>query len=431
MYRSGHVPRRVLVVGVLLVVAVAPGLWRLTDGDDCTPLLVGMQPDAGPERIAPTLNFFGASVTRRIDHLSLIVVQPRPGGESVLIDRLHRNPAVRYITRDEPFAVTTGMPSDPLVKDQWNLLKVRAHEAWDMLPKGSTTIVAVLDTGIDYTHPDLAPVISPAACNALAGRCPEPSGALQSPDLSGHGTHVAGIIGAVASNGMGVAGVAGGRVILLPITVGTRGGVVVPSAYLQGIVYAVDHGAKVINMSFGAQCGRQAYDAYRDAISYAEAHGVLIVTSAGNTGPCYEGRYPQTDPRVLAVAASDSADIAPPWTDQSAWTAVAAPGVRVLSTLPMRFGGYGYFSGTSQAAPHVAAAAALLFQVPGATKAKVVEWIKATCDPMPINVQCGGRLNIYRAVTLATTGIDPGPQAGGPAIPEATAAVATYPDGDE
>jgi thermitase len=291
----------------------------------------------------------------------------------------------------------------------------------------------VLDTGIDFTHPDLADIISPAACNAHAGRCPEPSETTRSQDLNGHGTHVAGIIGAIANNGMGVAGAAGGRVTLLPIVVGTRGGYINPSAYLEGIVYAVNHGAKVINMSFGGECGRQAYEAYRDAIAYAEAHDVLIVTSAGNTGTCYVGRYPQTDPRVLSVAASDIADRPPAWTDQGTWVAVAAPGVGVLSTVPMKLGGYRNYSGTSQAAPHVAALAALLYQVPGATKSQVVTWIKATCDPMAVNVQCGGRVNFERAVSLAMTGVDPGRPpievhaAAAPPVPP----VASVPDGDE
>jgi subtilisin family serine protease len=102
----------------------------------------------------------------------------------------------------------------------------------------------------------------------------------------------------------------------------------------------------------------------------------------------------------------------------------------------MKFGehglpsGYAYYSGTSQAAPHVAAEAALLFQVPGATKDKVVEWIKATCDPMPINVQCGGRVNLYRAVMLATTGIDPGPAPVAPVEPPFNPVV-SVPDGDQ
>jgi subtilisin family serine protease len=170
----------------------------------------------------------------------------------------------------------------------------------------------------------------------------------------------------------------------------------------------------VINMSFGGPCGEAVSQATRDAIAYADRHDVVLVFAAGNSGGCREGRFPQNDPRVLSVAATDVSDNGATFTDRGLYVAVAAPGVNIWSTVPRSCvsaicdeSGYRAASGTSMAAPHVAAEAALLFQVPGATKAKVVDWITSTCDPAPVSVRCGGRINVYRAVALATTGVDP------------------------
>lgn len=143
----------------------------------------------------------------------------------------------------------------------------------------------------------------------------------------------------------------------------------------------------------------------REAIAFAEQRDVLLVISAGNEGGCPQGRYPANDPRVLAVAAVDRTYQSPPFTNRGLWIGVAAPGVSILSTYR---GGYASISGTSQAAPHVAGIAALLFQVPGATREKVKGWLLSTCDTAAgVGVQCGGVINAYRAMHLAVRGTDP------------------------
>ena len=370
-------------------------------------LLVGLQDGASEQSIASTVARSGGYIVSQTDPLRQVTVITRRESAGTLASHLQRNPHVRYVEPDAGYQLAAA-PGDEryLAGEQWNIDRVQAAQAWDLLPEGGNTIVAVLDTGIDYDHPEFAGRISPLGCDAFHGRCAT-STPTRARDDNYHGTHVAGIIGANTNNRTGIASVSGGRVTILPIKVLSQAGAGYTGRILEAIVYAVDNGATVINMSLGGGCGRTASDAWRDAIAYAESKDVLIVMAAGNGGSCWEGTYPQSDSRIISVGATDSGDKGASFTDRGAWVRVAAPGASILSTMPVTRGSYGSLNGTSMATPHVAAQAALLYQIPGATRAKVIEWILSTCDPAPVSVQCGGRINVHRSVHLAVTGIDP------------------------
>jgi subtilisin family serine protease len=246
-------------------------------------------------------------------------------------------------------------PNDPLY--QWSLAAISAVSGWTLFPgaySGSGGVpIAVIDTGIDSTHPDLSgKVLSASGANCQAGTCVAWSGG--STDDNGHGTHVAGIAGASTNNGLGIAGV-GFASPLIPIKVCTAGGSCSDAAIANGITWARTHGAKVINLSLGGYGGGTTICG---AVSQAIAAGVTVVAAAGNQSTS-QVSIPAGCTGAIGVAATDSADAS---ADFSNWdypnAFISAPGVAVLSSVPPL--GYESWNGTSMASPHVAGLAALL-----------------------------------------------------------------------
>ncbi|WP_305784113.1 S8 family serine peptidase [Symbioplanes lichenis] len=245
-------------------------------------------------------------------------------------------------------AHTSEVPagSDPYRASQWDFAKIGVAGAWER-STGAGVIVAVIDTGVDAGHPDLAGHVLPGI-DLVAGT----SGT--STDPNGHGTHVAGTIAAVTGNGVGISAVAPDAKIL-PIRVLDADGSGDMSDVATGIVYAADHGADVVNLSLGSTT---QLTAVTQAVAYARGKGVTVVAAAGNDGQKGNpASYPGADAGVLAVAATDSSDQVAAYSTRGSYVDVAAPGTTIVSTYP---GGYATESGTSMASPHVAAVAALL-----------------------------------------------------------------------
>jgi thermitase len=261
-------------------------------------------------------------------------------------------------------------PSDPLFDRQWALERVGATCAWGRTTGSEGVIVAVVDSGVDLGHPDLQRRLRRDGFDFVDDD-DDPS------DENGHGTHVAGIIAATLDNGEGVAGLAP-NVQLLPVRVMSAEGVGSDRTIARGIAYAVERGARVINLSLGAtlllatpESSPQVIRAIRDAL----AADVVVVVAAGNDFVPLPNAIVGENTDVLVVAASDRDDRKAPFSNSGPWVDVTAPGERILSTMPTyevyltsaalpaeeRFEqGYDYMSGTSQAAPFVAATAALL-----------------------------------------------------------------------
>jgi hypothetical protein len=295
--------------------------------------------------------------------------------------------AVAGALNQSPFA---NVPTFGGAND-WGVNLVNAPEAWARGYTGQGVVVAVLDTGVDRNHADLAGNIWTNA-GEIANDGLDNDGNGYVDDVYGwnfangnnntldgnrHGTHVAGTI-AAANNGFGATGVAYNSRIM-PVKVLSDSGSGSYSGVAQGIRYAVDNGADVINMSLG---GGSTDSAVQSALQYASSRGVIVVMAAGNAGAAQPG-YPASSATSwgLAVGAVDSSNQMASFSNRagsnSSMRYVTAPGVQVYSTLPN--GGYGFLSGTSMAAPHVAGVVALMLSAnPNLTDAQVRQIITDT-----------------------------------------------------
>ncbi|TMV44595.1 peptidase S8 [Paenibacillus mesophilus] len=237
-------------------------------------------------------------------------------------------------------------PNDMLyAKYQWNLPAIDTIPAWDVTRGSEDVIVAVIDTGVDINHPDLQGRTT-GGINIVSQKS-EPL------DDVGHGTHVAGVISALVNNREGVAGISWYNKIM-PVKVLDETGAGTTYSVAQGIIWAADHGAKVINMSLGNYADAQFL---HDAIRYAFDKDVVLIAASGNDNTERPG-YPAAYPEVFAVAATDSKQQKASFSNYGDYIDVAAPGVNIASTYPDNH--YAALSGTSMASPHVTALAALI-----------------------------------------------------------------------
>jgi serine protease len=301
---------------------------------------------------------------------------------------------------------------------------VDATGGWDTAT-GAGTVVAVIDSGFDSDHPDLAGSlwVNPAEpCgaadtdgNGKAGDCHgwnwyTNSAAIDNGSNGSHGASVSGTVGARAGNGQGLAGVAP-DVTLMPLVIG-GGSTVDVLAGIEAIYYAVDHGADVINASWGGTVTGGALTALRAAVAHAAAHDVLVVAAAGNDSGNRDSNlvYPAslTEPNVITVGASTAADTVSSFSGYGAASVdLFAPGSRVLVT--SNTGGYALADGTSFSSPMVAAAVALYRQVmPTATAAQLKAALLADVDPVPAftgRSVTGGRLSLDSLSAQATESV--------------------------
>jgi stage II sporulation protein D len=311
-------------------------------------------------------------------------------------DSIYRTSSSRTVRLGTaPRRTLAWVPTDPLYSSQWNVKQVRAFDFWPDIPvfSGDPVRVAVVDGGIDERSPDL---VRPDGTSVVSQRIDITHA---SPSLV-HGTAVAGIIAARADNGIGIAGL-DQSVSIIDVRVVSADGTIDPREEARGIQKAVDAGARVINLSLGGKRAPGMQDdeysrAEQDAIDYAYSKGAVIVAATGNSPNPYRfASYPAALPHVLGVSAVGPDTHTPRFSNRAAiFNDLAAPGLDILTTVPRDsaasglskdaqagevVGPDGTVEGTSFAAPHVSAAAALLFAVqPTLTNDQVMKLLERT-----------------------------------------------------
>ena len=375
----------------ILAVLAFPGAVPASEAPVSEPgeLLVSFEPGA---KQAPALDAVDAQRVDPLPQAGLVKVELEPGTSVAEAEAaLERRPEVRYAEPNYRYS-PHATPNDPLFPQLWGLQQpndadIDAPEAWNLTTGGLGVTVAVVDTGVAYTHPDLV-------ANMVTGwdffsNDGDPS------DAVGHGTHVAGTIGAFGNNGAGVTGV-NWRVRLMPLRVGDANNIPA-SAVVAAFDHACANGVKIVNGSFG---GFSASSAIHDAI--ARCPGMLFVFSAGNNSSSNDARpvFPCNDPspNVVCVAATNQSDQLASFSNYGTSVELAAPGNGILSTYigPE----YAILNGTSMAAPHVSGAAALvLARRPSLTSIQLRQALMLSADPKPGLPVATGRLNVSRALT--------------------------------
>ena len=428
---NSHVPTWWVWTLWLATAIMAP---PLTAAPTPTRILLKPRPGARRADIEALYAETGCRVSREyaaIKGLQVVEAAPPIRIERPL-ERFRRSGLFEYVEADL-FIQGAYVPNDPAFRNGrlWSLdniglnggredADIDAPEAWDIQRDASGIIVAVIDSGVRYTHQDLnANMWRNAGEVAGNGKDDDRNGYVDDrfginavsnsgnpADAHGHGTHIAGIIGAVPDNGVGCAGVAF-RVQIMALRFQDAQLYGTVSDAIQCMDYARANGARIINASW-ADANDFDSDALRDAIAAVRDAGIIFVTAANNQGqnnddsPMYPANYRLDN--MMVVAATDSNDELADWSNYGGRTVdLAAPGQTIYSTWGAGDSSYREFSGTSMAAPHVAGACALVWaRFPWLNYREVIDRVLRTTDPLPSlagRTRTGGRLNLYRALS--------------------------------
>ncbi|UCE42267.1 MAG: peptidase S8 [Candidatus Aminicenantes bacterium] len=395
-------------------------------------VLVKFNPTLSTQTIETTINAYQAKEIKRIPKLDTYLLEiPANSTVEETVYALRLNPDVAHVSPDyKTFVTAVPKPRDNLFFRQYylynegqefhifglrgkNRADIKALEAWEETKGDEQVVIAVIDSGIDFEHPDLANTdevekISPNGYDFVNGDN-DPS------DDHGHGTFVSGLIAAKSNNGEGIAGVSWHSQIL-PLKAVESDGTGYVSWLVEAIRYAADNGADVISMSLGFSLGpNEEVPSLEEALSYAKSKGLVVVAAAGNEGSSvlYPAAY---DEYCIAVAATDYNDSRPAWSNFGPEVDVAAPGATIWSLVPTwleelylddyTLDPYGWGDGTSASAAIVSGCVALIMSIkPWLEPDEIMDIIRYSADDLNVSEYPGkdefigyGRINLEKAL---------------------------------
>jgi thermitase len=384
-----------LVTGLVAAVPASKAAASSAGGVD--KILVRFKPTVDDAAATAAERSLGASHVGDVADVGVRVLKVPAGAADRVVQGLRNRSDVSFAETDLPATLFTTTPNDYWWPNEWAQVKVGAPQAWDSTKGSSSVTVAVLDTGVDASQPDLQGALVPG-WNTL-------SNTSDTTDNDGHGTNSAGVAVARSNNSIGVASYCW-NCSLMPVKVIDSGGAGTFSTVANGITWATDHGARVISMSLGFTTSSSTL---QSAVLYAHSHNVVLVAAAGNygtTAPVYPAAYPE----VLGVTGTDGNDQLYSWSSYgSSWVELAAPGCNYTTG---KNSWYGSFCGTSSAAPALAGVAGLAASfAPTATNTQIEQALESSAVSVGSVVQYG-RVNaagVLSALGAAsgTTGTPP------------------------
>lgn len=365
-----------------------PAVSSAADPEQYAPGRILVAPRAGlpGKEFDKIIKMHGGHAARKLNGINVFVVDMPPGREKALQQALQRNPHMKFAELDGVLSMQMT-PSDTY-STAWHLPKIQAPAAWDSA-NGTGITVAILDGGVQSSHPDLAAHIVPG-WNFYNNNN-------NTADINGHGTQVAGVAAAIGNNSVGVTGGAWNAKIM-PMRISDDAGYITYySIVANALTWAADHGARVANISYIVS----HVPTIQSAAQYMRSKGGVVVASAGNNGA---HRSDAANSAMITVAATDSSDRRTSWSNYGPIVDVAAPGVSIKTT--MRGGGYGSVSGTSFSSPLTAGVVALMLSANPALQPSQVDSILAsTADDLGVagrdDYYGAGRINAARAVAAA------------------------------